>query len=394
MGFGLMKYMGHKGKMLPVLGDVLLHYADGAEKIADPFCGSAAVSWFLSENSDKGIISGDIQSFAVARAKAVIERTEPFSPDHMIKSWFARATAVVEQVAGHFPNNLRSIEPNLTEPKQIKQVVIQSRNFCRDVLPVVFEDLGGAWPISKAYGGYYYSPVQALVFDALRQCLPTDTDRRKVALAALVEAVSRAAAAPGHTAQPFQPTASSAKYIIKAWARSSWSLVKNAVEEISTRTAQVKGKGLVGDFTKTIAHLSEGDLVFADPPYSGVHYSRFYHALETVTRGIEFEPEGRGRYPSIDERPSSAFSKKTTAKDAAKQLLDACSAKRATLILTFPTTGASNGLEASDYVEYGRTLFSDVHVEEVESEFSTLGGNKKHREARQACNESIICFVP
>ncbi|MDP2961278.1 MAG: adenine methyltransferase, partial [Sulfurimicrobium sp.] len=110
--------------------------------------------------------------------------------------------------------------------------------------------------------------------------------------------------------------------------------------------------------------------------------------------GTEFEPEGKGRYPSIDERPSSAFSKKTTAKEAAKQLLDACSAKQSTLILTFPTTGASNGLEASDFIEYGRTLFSDVHVEEVKSDFSTLGGNKKHREARQACSESIICFVP
>ena len=380
--------------MLPVLGDVLFHYANGAEKIADPFCGSAAISWFLAENTGKEIISGDIQSFAVARAKAVVERTAPIDSERLIRSWFAKATAIVEQVAGHFPNNLRSIEPNLTEPKQIKQVVTQSRIFCSDVLPVVFDDLDGEWPISKAYGGYYYSPVQALIFDALRQCLPSEADKRKVALAALVEAVSRAAAAPGHTAQPFQPTVSSAKYIIEAWKRDPWRLVKDAVEEISSRSAHVKGKGVVGDFRRTISRLNEGDLVFADPPYSGVHYSRFYHALETVTRGIEFKPEGKGRYPSIEQRPSSSFSKKTTAPKAAKQLLDACSTTRATLILTFPTTGASNGLEASDFIEYGRTLFSDVHVEQVESDFSTLGGNKKHREARQACNESIICFLP
>lgn len=389
-----MKYMGHKGKMLPVLGDVLLHYANDAEKIADPFCGSATVSWFLAENTNKEIISGDIQSFAVARAKAVVERTVPLDPGPMIKSWFAKATTIVEQVAGHFPNNLRSIEPNLTEPKQIKQVVTQSRNFCSDVLPVVFNDLDGVWPISKAYGGYYYSPVQALVFDALRQCLPSEADKRKIALAALVEAVSRAAAAPGHTAQPFQPTASSAKYIIEAWKRDPWNLVRDAVEEISSRSAHVKGKGVVGDFRKTINRLNEGDLAFADPPYSGVHYSRFYHALETVTRGTEFEPEGKGRYPSIIDRPSSAFSKKTTAPQAAKQLLDMCSEKRVTLILTFPTMGASNGLEASDFVDYGRTLFSSVCVEEIVSDFSTLGGNKKHRQARQVCNESIIRFIP
>lgn len=389
-----MKYMGHKGKMLPVLGDILLHYADGAGKIADPFCGSAAVSWFLAENTDKEVVAGDIQSFAVARAKAVVERTEPFDPDRMIESWFARATSLVGQIASHFPNNLRSIEPNLTDTKQIKQVVTQSRNFCRDVLPAVFDDLGGAWPISKAYGGYYYSPVQSLVFDALRQCLPSDTDKRKVALAALVEAVSRAAAAPGHTAQPFQPTESSAKYIIEAWARDPWKLVQDAVEEIAGRSALLAGKGVVGDFKKTISRLSEGDLVFADPPYSGVHYSRFYHALETVTRGAEFEPEGRGRYPSIEDRPSSAFSQKSNAKNAARELLTACASKRATLILTFPTVGASNGLDASDFMDLGSLLFSEVRVEEVQTDFSTLGGNKKHRAARQVCSESIICFVP
>lgn len=389
-----MKYMGHKGKMLSLLGEIIRHYGEHAEKIADPFCGSAAVSWFLAENSDKEVISGDIQSFAVARARAVVERTETFNPASMIAYWFSKAKCTVESVASHFPNNLRSIEPNLTDPSKIKLVVSQSRKFCQNVLPVVFEDFEGAWPISKAYGGYYYSPGQALVFDALRQSLPTDSAKRKVALAALVEAVSRAAAAPGHTAQPFQPTESSAKYIIEAWTRDPWKLVQNAVEEIAGRSAISAGRGVIGDFKKTISRLSAGDLVFADPPYSGVHYSRFYHALETVTRGSEFEPEGRGRYPSIVDRPSSAFSQKSNARNAAQELLTACASKRATLVLTFPTAGASNGLDAAGFIDLGTQLFSEIRVEEVLTDFSTLGGNKKHRAARRMCNESIICFVP
>lgn len=389
-----MKYMGHKGKMLPVLGEFLLEYGSNAENIADPFCGSAAVSWYLAENTNKTIISGDMQSFAVARASAVIERTEVFDPAPLLAAWFNRAKNTVGAVASHFPNNLRSIEPNLTDPSKIKEVVNQSRKFCHDVLPVVFSSFDGKWPISKAYGGYYYSPVQALVFDALRQALPTEPNERKVALAALVEAVSRAAAAPGHTAQPFQPTESSAKYIIEAWSRDPWGLVRTSTAEIAMRSANAVGKGVVGNYSETISHLREGDLVFADPPYSGVHYSRFYHALETITRGIEFEPEGRGRYPSIIDRPSSAFSKKSESKDAAKDLLQVCARKKVTLILTFPTLGASNGLTASDFIDTGKTLFSKVHSEEVRSDFSTLGGNKKHRQARQICNESILCFVP
>lgn len=389
-----MKYMGNKGKMLPVLGDILSFHSKNAARIADPFCGSAAVSWFLAETTDKAIISGDIQSFAVARARAVIERTEVIDPTSMLSYWFTKAKMVVDSVASHFPNHLKSIEPDLTDPALIKYVVTQSRKFCKDVLPVVFQDFEGVWPISKAYGGYYYSPVQALVFDALRQTLPSDSTKRKIALAALIEATSRAAASPGHTAQPFQPTESSAKYIIEAWLRDPWLLVKASVTEIASRAANTPGRSVIGDFSKTISYLQAGDLVFADPPYSGVHYSRFYHVLETITRGTEFEPEGRGRYPAIEDRPSSMFSKKSEAVCAASDLLKCCAKKNLLLVLTFPTDGASNGLKASDFIEMGTPLFSDIQIEEVQTDFSTLGGNKKHRAARKLCGESVISFLP
>lgn len=389
-----MKYMGNKGKMLPTLGEIITYHSRDSERIADAFCGSASVSWFLAQTTHKVIVAGDIQSFAVARAKAVIERTADLDPTIMLRNWFARAQRVVDQIASHFPNHLRSIEPDLTHPTLIKRVVNQSRRFCKNVLPVVFQDFQGEWPISKAYGGYYYSPVQALIFDALRQTLPRDAASRKIALAALVEATSKSAASPGHTAQPFQPTQSSAKYIIEAWLRDPWTLVKAAVLDIAGRKANTTGRGIVGDFTKTIAHLKPGDLVFADPPYSGVHYSRFYHVLETITRGVEFEPEGNGRYPTLEERPSSSFSKKSEAYLAASTLLENCSKKKLRLILTFPTVGASNGLKASDFLEMGVPLFSNIHSEEVQTNFSTLGGNKKHRAARQPCGESIITFLP
>lgn len=389
-----MKYMGNKSKMLPILGEILLSRAANAESIADAFCGSAAVSWYLAEITDKIIISGDIQSFAVARAKAVIERIDAINPDEMLKNWFEKAKLIVDEVAGYFPNNLKSIEPDLTDSLHIKMVVDQSRRFCGDVLPIVFQDFNGEWPISKAYGGYYYSPVQALVFDALRQSLPIEANHRKIAVAALIEATSKAAASPGHTAQPFQPTESSAKYIIEAWLRDPWILVSAAVLEISKKSAQKKGKGLVGDFSKTLERLRPGDLVFADPPYSGVHYSRFYHVLETITRGVEFLPEGRGRYPSLVNRPSSSFSKRSESMIAAIKLIEECARNKLSLVLTFPTGLASNGLSSQDFVEIGKPLYSKIKREEVLTDFSTLGGNKKHRAARQSCGESIISFIP
>ena len=388
-----MKYMGNKNKMLPVLGNILLEYSGDAARIADPFCGSASVSWFLAQNTDKIVIAGDIQSYAVARAKAVVERTEVFDSEEFLDNWFLAATQRIHQVSSYFPNDLNSISQDLSDLSQIEVTVQKCRNFCSVALPEVLKRVGGVWPLTKAYGGHYYSPVQALMLDALRQTLPEHVHHRDVGMAALIEAASLAAASPGHTAQPFQPTKTSAPYIVEAWKRDPYILVRSAVTEMAAMAAQSAGNGIVGDFEKTISLLEPGDVIFADPPYSGVHYSRFYHCLETITRGTEFEPEGVGRYPSIQDRPSSAFSKKTEALKAAHQLLQKCYDVRATLILTFPEKG-SNGLLAKDFTDFGQNIFSQVRTEIVKSDFSTLGGNKKNREARQKCNELIMCFIP
>ena len=52
------------------------------------------------------------------------------------------------------------------------------------------------------------------------------------------------------------------------------------------------GASKVADANKAAHQVREGDLVFLDPPYSGVHYSRFYHVLETIARRMR---RGLGR---------------------------------------------------------------------------------------------------
>jgi adenine-specific DNA methylase len=389
-----MKYMGHKGKLLPVLGEILIEESRNARRIADPFCGSGAVSWFLARHTDKILVAGDLQDFAVARASAVVERTSPIDGAALKSNWFTAANAVVHRVTEQFPNAGRSVEPEYLTSEDIRYVVTRSRTFCQSVLPPLLKQLGGQFPMSKAYGGYYFSPLQALELDALRQTLPTAPDLRKVALAALVEAASKCAAAPGHTAQPFQPTASAAKYIVEAWNRNVWDVVAQAIDGLATVHANVEGEARACDFTESIDALQAGDLVFADPPYSDVHYSRFYHVLETLTRGEETDVTGRGRYPSFNERPVSRFSRKSESGFAARALVEACAAKRVNLVLTFPASGASNGLSASDFVNYGAGLFSSIEVHKVSSNFSTLGGGPETRGGRKECTENIVCFRP
>ncbi|MCT9117861.1 DNA adenine methylase [Cupriavidus gilardii] len=387
-----MKYMGHKGKLLPVLGEILIEEAGGAKRIADPFCGSGAVSWFLAQNTDKVLIAGDLQAFAVARASAIVERTEAVDSARLLAEWFAEARSVVNAVTEHFPNAARSVGPDYATSEDIRYIVARSRTFCSTVLPPLLDQLGGSFPMAKAYGGHYFSPLQAIQLDALRLTLPEKDSFRKVALAGLIEAASKCAAAPGHTAQPFQPTVSAAQYIIEAWNRNVWDLVSQSIDAIASSHARVAGEARARDFVHSIETLEEGDLVFADPPYSDVHYSRFYHVLETLTKGQEITVFGKGRYPPLQERPASSFSRRGQSLLAAKSLVESCAQKKVNLVLTFPSSGASNGLSADHFVDIGRRHFAKIEKYEVASNFSTLGGGRGTRGGRKACTENIVCF--
>ncbi|MGZ9570981.1 DNA adenine methylase [Alcaligenes nematophilus] len=384
--------MGHKGKLLPILGEILISESAGACRIADPFCGSGAVSWFLAQSVEKAIYSSDLQSFAAVRAAAVVTRTNELDADSIIQSWFHAARKIVNSIVIKFPNAKKSIQPELVTASDIRPLVLRSRKFCQSVLPPLLEKIRGNFPMTNAYGGHYFSPMQALELDALRLTIPSSISERNACIAALVDAASRCAASPGHTAQPFQPTETAARFIMEAWNRDIWQITAQALRSIACTHAQVKGKAIVGDYQDCIRSLEPGDLVFADPPYSDVHYSRFYHVLETLARGAEVNVSGVGRYPPISERPSSSFSRRGEAHRAAQALIEACASQDVGLVLTFPSEGASNGLTIADFVRLGTGKFSSIETHEVRSTFSTLGGSSASRGGRKACVESIACF--
>jgi adenine-specific DNA methylase len=214
-----------------------------------------------------------------------------------------------------------------------------------------------------------------------------------VCLAALIQAASRSAASPGHTAQPFKPNHTAGPFLVEAWAKDIESEVRSAFCSLASQFARLKGRGIRASAETAAADVMEGDLVFVDPPYSAVHYSRFYHVLETISGGKKIRVDGTGRYPPATQRPKSDFSISTKSAPALKELLGTIAQRRATVILTFPATRCSNGLSGELVERVARQFFS-VEQKKVSSRFSTLGGNVKLRAARHRKDELILILKP
>jgi hypothetical protein len=234
--------------------------------------------------------------------------------------------------------------------------------------------------------------MQALWLDALRTTLPRG-QASQTALASLVWTASRCAASPGHTAQPFKANRTAGIYLKEAWQKDILSTVRTSFEAIAPIFSRRRGSAVKEDANILAKELREGDLVFLDPPYSGVHYSRFYHVLETLVGHDVLEVSGSGRYPSADRRPRSEYSLNQGARQALSDLLDSLAAAGCDAIVTFPVGEASNGLSGEIVSSLAEKSFR-IKSAKVSSRFSTLGGNLRNRQARQPAEELILTLTP
>ncbi len=377
-----MKYMGSKAWMLENgLGEVLRDLAGGFKRFVDLFCGAGSVSWYAAEKLDLPVLASDLQLYAVLLAASVVERTVPFDPAPEWRAWEQKANQVLENTP--LWKKAKALDSNTND---VATWWRRARGFNQ-----TNSAKGGV--LFKYYGGYYFSPSQAMMLDALLQTLPEEEPQRTVCHAALVVAASRCAAAPGHTAQPFRPTPGGARYLEEAWKRNPFSKAKAALESLSCRQARKRGVATVGDAVTVAAELRPSDLVFVDPPYSAVQYSRFYHVLETVARKQCGPVDGSGRYPPMTERPVSHFSRKSESRPELAKLFQNLQESGATIVLTFPAGQSSNGLSGEIVEEVANAMF-DVERKLVTRRFSSLGGNNVLRDSGKKLQEMILVLRP
>jgi len=374
-----MKYMGSKRAMLGNgLGETILAETKGAKRFLDIFCGSGAVAWFAAQNSNIEVMAFDLQQYAVDLTNSVIRRTSVVEGS-AFQAWQKRFDELKHCSRYQKAEHISRISISTDLPAQVRRC----REFCAELNS----------PVAAAYGGYYFSPVQAITIDAMRAVLPKSGNAKSVLLASLIQSASQCAAAPGHTAQPFKPNSTAGPYLVEAWNKNIFDHARSNFARIAALKAMKKGNARRLDANKAADEVCEGDIVFVDPPYSAVHYSRFYHVLETISRGVAVQVEGTGRYPPPELRPRSKYSVKSEANSALENLFDTLGQRGARVILTFPQETTSNGLSGHQIEEMARSQFKVVR-KVIASRFSTLGGHSKRRTARSAQNELILCLSP
>lgn len=332
------KYMGSKSKIMPfVLEGINAVYKGGV--VCDLFAGSASLAGAIGHLVP--VHSNDIQLYSEVLAGAYLfafNGEGALSSDSIILAATKKVKArrkYAEDVILHYEQSF--LLNDFAEAEKAQQSLI-NRNF------------PGKWHLfTKYYSGTWWSAEQCLWIDAIREVAEENRDQPAYSaiLASLMYAMAYASQGTGHYAQYRDAkTESSLKDILIYRRRSIAAYFKKKFDEVQANfpssRPSLSHKLTTLDY-KQCLELVSGGTVYADPPYCFVHYSRFYHAMETLVKYDYPEIQSingrivKGRYR--DDRHQSPFSIRSKVEEAFIDLFLGIEKSKSSLVLSYSNTG-------------------------------------------------------
>ena len=335
--------MGSKAAILPFIAAELSKVHAVGRPFVDLFAGACAISGGFG-NIGK-IISNDIQEYSAVIASIYLKRAENIGRFDIVDL----ASDIVKKNISNLPKNLKY----LTDVSLSEFNKIEKRN--RKLLD---REFGYSHHLfTRVYSGTWWSAEQCVWIDAIREVLDNLLLERKIekadfdfGLTCLMHAMAYSSQGTGHYAQYRDAKdeigmADINKYRLVSvptiFARKFVSLLKWNLDNVVDHKHEL----VAMDYKDCLANIGPS-VVYADPPYAFVHYSRFYHAMETIVKydypEIQYlrDTVVKGRYRT--ERHQSPFCIKTKVRGAFIDLFEGIKRSGSDLLLSYSNTGMIN----------------------------------------------------
>lgn len=368
--FRTLNYLGSKLRLLDFIEDKVLEVTPQGAGICDLFAGSGCVSRKLSRLHP--VVSCDIQGYSKVIGNALL--CQFVVTDKMIEDFFTSLDNESANKLLEVFSPLIELEQNAIENKNLDvltcilehgslevfnlehklsclsdQLVVVSKNLKKTGL----DDVRSL--ISRYYGGVYFSYKQAVEIDIILENIHrlVSEDTRDFFLAALLSTASDVVDTVGkHFAQPIKARDSKGNIkmtvynkavkdktidviaLYREWLLKYRNLSKSDCQHITMQ----------GDYVQCLRSLPDNvRTVYADPPYTRDHYSRYYHVLETLTlrdtpkistvtiHGSTHVSNGIYR----EDRHQSPFCIKSKAPEAFRKMFELTSSTGRNLLLSY-----------------------------------------------------------
>lgn len=308
-------YLGSKLRVLDAIEKTIDSIDPESNGVCDLFSGSGSVSSYLSQN--RTVVSVDIQEYSRVLCSALLGSKNKISLDKFMSSIQSSSllldlTSAVAPLVDYekkamalaYESSPESLCEFLEEGSIIKFQLDQNPETSVELKKALNETLreldhcglndSPQSLVTRYYGGIYFSFAQALQIDVILDQIFSMRagSNRDVMLASLLSTVSDIVNTVGKQfAQPIrprnkdgQPKSNLSSLVSRDRDKDIFSIYKKWTNTYCNRpSTDHPHKALRMNFSEAFDHLpKEIKVIYADPPYTRDHYSRFYHVLETI----------------------------------------------------------------------------------------------------------------
>lgn len=379
----LIKYMGSKREILDDIGLAIETLGVTSEWFCDLFAGTSIVSCALKNQFN--IQSNDIQEYSSIFAHTYFLNLDKAIKKTVIEEIHEKVLVLVNEFCIKYPE-LNFDYATIEQFDDLRALEVAQQKLIDQEFEIGFS------LFTRYYSGTYWSFNQCIWIDSIRAVAEEYKGEAEyyAILSALIFAMSYTTQSTGHFAQYRDVTESNMHDILLYRNKDIWSLFSRKFEElINTLDTSSKKEYKITtlDYIDCLRIIEENTIVYADPPYSAVHYSRFYHAIETLVKYDHPIIKYKGRYR--DDRHQSPFDKKTEVSNAFKLLFENIKLKSSHLILSYSDNGM---ISQKEILQIGKSIFGkdyDCNLKTKEYIHSKMGRSDEYQ---MDVNELIITY--
>ena len=428
-------YLGSKLRMVDTIVEAVGKVDPGGGRVCDLFAGSGTVAGVLAQT--RSVTAVDIQEYSRVLCSALlnpiaITDSSTFMLERIDVSALTYATAsivfheqeCIKRALLGYPDMLNDFLENCSLTRFLFGEFNGSK-LLRDILTETTLRLkevrlhnSSNSLTTRMFGGVYFSYSQAVKLDALLSAVfSAPSSHRDLLLAALLSTASEVVNTIGkHFAQPIRPKDKDGV--------TKWNLLHKIHKDRSANVPAIFDEWLQryrtvtktrrphsvirSDYADALASMEEDvQIVYADPPYTRDHYSRYYHVLETLSLrdnpavarvqvdGIERVSRGLYRV----DRHQSSFCIPSKVVPAFSTLFKGVARRGLPLVLSYSPYSQHSGarprlLTIDDIKSLAEKEFGSVTVEKVGPFSHNKLNNARLNKARTQFAESLIICRP
>lgn len=369
----LIKYMGSKAKIINFVSESIQSIYNGGA-VCDLFSGGASLAGALGGHYP--IAANDIQHYSSILASVYLKPIKAIDTEAIIRdarlNYKKNRSKITIEIDYHQFNSLEEFNE------------IEARN--RTLIDQNFRHTYHLFV--KNYSGTWWSGEQCLWIDAIKQAIDKRVKNGEfqqaeysLTMATLLHAMAYSSQGTGHYAQYREAKTESSMWDINIYRQKKLQdiFIKKIDQVISWSKENVidLNHSITTLDYKTCLETLNGGTVYADPPYAFVHYSRFYHAMETLCLydyprlQVKSGHIVKGRYR--EDRHQSPFCIKSQVNGAFDALFSGVKKAGANLALSYSNTAM---ITLETLLEISKkTLQTDyeIWVENLDHKHMTMG---------------------